>query len=113
MIKWWQLVECIPQMVSFKKMEYEVLYVDDFKDGKTLGETRFGPNQIVLKRSQNDKELVHTYVHEVLHAISEEYKVGLSEKQVLRLEKALTDVIKPDNIFLNKFRSVNAKQRKR
>jgi len=92
-------------------MEYEILYTEDFKDGKTLGETRFDPRQILLKANESDRETFHTYIHELLHAVSEEYKIGLTEGQVRKLEKSLQDWLKPGNIIN---RSINAsKQRKR
>lgn len=111
MINWKNLKNSIPSHIKIKKVEYEILYTDDFKDGKTLGETRLDAKQILLKTNESDKETFHTYVHELLHAVSEEYRVGLTEKQVRALEKSLQDWIKPANI-LN--RSINeTKQRKR
>lgn len=82
-----------------RKSYYEVLYVDAFVQEDVLGETRFDRKQIVLKDNQRPKEKVHTYIHEILHAISEEYDVNLTETQVRALEKALYYVLKSDNIF--------------
>lgn len=78
---------------------YEVVWTHAFKDENTLGETRFDPKQIVIKKDQTDKESVKTYIHECLHAISAEYDVGLTETQVQKLEKALPYLLKPGNIF--------------
>ena len=72
---------------------YEVLWSEDFffdnkEDGrKTYGITRFDPQQIVINKNQPDKEAVLTMVHEWFHAYSEEYSVGLTENQVIAMEK--------------------------
>jgi uncharacterized protein YpuA (DUF1002 family) len=73
--------------------------VDSFVDESVLGETRFDPKQIVIKDGQAPKDKVHTYIHELLHAISEEYEVNLTENQVRALERALYYVLKSDNVF--------------
>lgn len=101
MIRWKDFVQKIPSNVQIsRKGKYEVVWSDTIKnDDDVLGETRFDPKQIVIKTSQSPKEAVHTYVHEILHAISEEYHVGLTETQVRKLEKALHYVLKEGNIF--------------
>lgn len=109
-IKWSYLKSLIPTHVKFKNNEYEICWVDDFKDGKTYGETRFDTHQILLKTNESDKETFHTYIHELLHAVSEEYKIGLTEGQVRKLEKSLQDWLKHGNI-LN--RSVNASNKRK
>ena len=75
------------------KRTYEVVHIEEFK-GQFLGECRFDPPQIVLKKGQTPKEEFSTFIHELCHAISEEYKVGLTEKQVLALEKGLLNFLK-------------------
>lgn len=104
-IKWTILKSLIPNKVQFKKAVYEILYTDNFLDGKTLGETRFNPHQIVLKTNESDKETFHTYIHECLHAASNEYEIGLTEGQVRKLEKSIQDWLKPGNILTETFRS--------
>jgi hypothetical protein len=100
MIKWKSLFKRIPHRVQVgRNTFFEVVWVDDFKDGKTLGETRFDPPQIAIKTGEPQKETVHTYIHELLHSISDTHNVGLSESQVEKLEKALHYVLKPDNVF--------------
>lgn len=71
------------------KRDYEVTFIDNFKDGKQVGECRQEPSQIVVKRGQTPKEEYSTFLHECIHAADYEYEIGLSEKQVLKLEKAL------------------------
>ena len=78
-----------------------MLWINDFhKDEDQLGESRFGAlKQIVINLNQPIKEAVHTYWHEVIHAISAEYDINLTEKQVRKFEKSLKDVISRGNIF--------------
>jgi hypothetical protein len=99
-VNWKALTKLIPHRVQVsRKSFYEICYVDSFVDESVLGETRFDPKQIVIKDGQPPKEKVHTYIHELLHAISEEYEVGLTENQVRSLERALYYVLKSDNVF--------------
>jgi len=90
MINWKKVKQSIPHRIRLKnKVFYEVLYVDDFKDGKTLGETRFNEKQIVLLKNLSPKIMVSTFFHELLHAISFEYNVDLTETQVLNFENSV------------------------
>lgn len=99
MINWKRLVKQIPISVSIAKEKYEIVWIQDFKDGTTLGETRFDPKQIVIKSNESPKLTVHVYIHEVIHAISNEFNIGLTESQVLALEEALSTILKKDNVF--------------
>ena len=100
MVNWKALTKLIPHRVQVtRKSFYEICYVDSFVDENVLGETRFDRKQIVIKDDQHPKEKVHTYIHELLHAISAEYEVNLTENQVRALEKALYYVLKSDNVF--------------
>lgn len=101
MINWLKYYNKIPSRIKIGTASYNVLWVDEFpKDKRQLGETSFiGEKQIVIKLGQSHKEAVHTYWHEILHAISEEFDAGLSEKQVQRLEKSLSSILKNGNLF--------------
>ena len=100
MINWKSLTKRIPHRVQVtRKSFYEICYVDTFVDKDVLGETRFDRKQIAIKDEQPPKEKVHTYLHELLHAISEEYDVGLTENQVRSLEKAIYYMLKSGNVF--------------
>jgi hypothetical protein len=105
MVNWKDLLNRIPHTVhTGYKHRFEIVWVDDFPDGKTAGETRFDPLQIAIKKGQSDKEAVLTYLHEVLHAVSHTHDIGLTETQVRKLEKALTPLLKDDNVFTKKKR---------
>jgi len=98
-ISWKSLLTKIPAKVKFGKSTYEVLWVDAFPNEKTLGETRFDVKQIVLKKDDSAKETIHTYLHECIHALEFEYDAGLTESQVVALEKGIKDILKKGNIF--------------
>ena len=77
-----------------KKGNYEVVYVNDFIDGNTLGETTFDKKQIRIKNNLTEKQTVLVFFHEVFHALSAEFNINLTENQVLALEKASPNLIK-------------------
>lgn len=112
-MNWKSLKNRIPHFVQMGKSTYEVLYIDEFKDGKTLGETRFDPKQIVIKNGLTPKMTVITFLHECFHSASEEFGIGLTENQVLSLEKSLYFWLKPGNIFKAKTSSPRKKARKK
>lgn len=87
-VNWKKLKNSIPPSFKIKGKTWEVLWVDDFADGKTWGETRFDKKQVVIKNGLSPKLTVHTFIHELFHVISDETKANLTEKQVLALEKA-------------------------
>lgn len=100
MISWKSLVKRIPlQIKTSKKDVYDIVFVKDFLDGNTLGETRFHTKQIALLLGQSPKQTIHTYLHEILHAISDTYDAKLTETQILALEKAIDFVLRKNNIF--------------
>lgn len=100
MIDWAKYFKRIPVSVQLtKKVKYDVLWTRPDPSLDHIGRTHTDSKQIIVDNTLKPKLAVHTYIHELIHAISEEYKVGLSEKQVLALEKALYFVLKPVNVF--------------
>lgn len=81
-------------------MAYDVLrFQSNELDGRC---DRFpdGTRQILLADRLSAKELEITLFHELCHAISFEYEVNLTEKQVLKLEKALPALIRLNKDWL-------------
>lgn len=100
MINWKKLKNQIPSRVQITRNKYyEVVWVDSFPDGNTLGETRYNSKQIAIKKGLGNKLTVITYLHEVLHAVSGANDANLTEKQVEALEKSFYYLLKCDNIF--------------
>lgn len=100
MVNWKALYKRIPIAIQLtKRVKYDVTWTRPDPSLDHIGITHLEAKHIVLNLELKAKEAVHTYLHEVLHAISQEYEVNLSEKQVLALEKALYFVLKPNNLF--------------
>lgn len=77
------------------RRDYEVTYIDTFKnDPEQLGECRLEPPQIVIKTEQPPGEKFSTFIHETIHALDFEDKIGLTEKQVLKLERGIFRMLK-------------------
>lgn len=100
MVNWKKTKKKIPNRVQFSKNGfYEVVWVDDFPGGNTVGETRFDRKQIAIKKDLSDRLTVITYLHECLHALSHETDAELTESQILNLEKVFYYLLKKNNIF--------------
>lgn len=81
------------------KRDYEVTYINNFKDPKQLGECRLEPPQIVIKADLPPKEKFSTFIHELIHAISFEEDINLTETQVLKLERGLLRVLRLNKLI--------------
>lgn len=100
MVNWKKMVKKIPSKVQIARNKtYEIVWIDSFADQITLGETRFDKNQIVIKSNLPPKTTIVTYLHEVIHAVSAEHDVELTENQVLALESSFYYLLKNDNVF--------------
>ena len=100
MVNWKNLVKKIPNKVQLSKRgEYEIVWVDSFKQDDVVGETRFDRKQIAIKKKMSPKNTVITYLHEVAHGLSAEHDMQLTENQILALEKGLYYLLKDGNLF--------------
>jgi hypothetical protein len=100
MLNWKRMTKRIPSKVQLtKQASYEIVWVDSFNNEDILGETRFGKSQIAIKKGMSPKLTVTTYLHEVLHGISAEHGIDLTEKQVLAFESAFYYLLKNNNVF--------------
>lgn len=100
MVNWKKLLKRIPNKVQLSKNgEYEVVWVDSFKDEDVVGETRFDRKQIAIKKKMSPRNTIITYLHEVAHGLSAEHEIEMTETQILALEKGLYYLIKDGNIF--------------
>lgn len=100
-MNWSYYYKRIPATVTIGKSLYRIFWVDEYpKDDRQVGETNFnGEKFISIKIHQSKKEAVSTYWHEILHAISNEWNVNLTEKQVIELENCLPFILKKGNMF--------------
>lgn len=100
MIDWKSYFKRIPISIQLsRKVKYDVTWTRPDPSLDHIGRTHTDTKQIVVSLDLKPRMAVHTYIHEFLHAVSEEYEANLTEKQVLALEKALYFVLKPGNLF--------------
>jgi hypothetical protein len=104
-VNWKKLVKQIPSRVQIApKVYYDVVWSKDLVDTKgnyLYGITDLTNRIITIRMDMSPKLTVETYFHELLHCYSEEFKINLTETQVLRLEHILPYVLKKDNLFKN------------
>lgn len=76
------------------KVSYEVIYCDDLgKD--TLAECRSAPlKQIALRNNLSNKELIKSFLHEVLHCIEFEYNISIPHKTIHDMEEGIYKILK-------------------
>ena len=85
-----------------RTVSYEIVYIEEFPaDNKQVGECRTSDNikQLVIKKNESTTETMSTIVHEMLHSLDAENDIGLTEKQVYGLEKAIMKFFKLNNLF--------------
>lgn len=99
MIKWQKLVKQIPYKVDLGVV-YEILWADEIVGEVHRGETRLAYKQIVIAKNMTARLTVETYLHEVLHGLSNEYDLQLTETQICSIEKCIYKILKPNNLFI-------------
>ena len=68
---------------------YEITEVDDaFREG-TYGTIVYNTNQIIVSSNLVESQKEETLLHEFLHAINTQYKIGLNDSQIERLAEGL------------------------
>lgn len=89
-MNWKKKVAEIPARAQIApKVFYEITWQKEIVDtkGKHLyGLTDLDNKIITIKMDMSPKLTVETYMHEIFHAFSEEFQLGLTENQVLGLE---------------------------
>lgn len=83
------MYEIPPRIRITSKVTYEVRWTDEFKDPDQLGECCPSTKQIVIKTGLKKRKAFYVFLHEVLHAISLEHELELTEAQVEGLELGL------------------------
>ena len=102
-INWKKTVKEIPSKVQVaSKVFYDVTWqkeIVDTKGNHLYGFTDLINKIITIQLDLPPKLTVETYTHELAHAVSEEFKIGLTENQVLAMEKAMPYLLKKNNVF--------------
>lgn len=102
-VNWKKKVTQIPSKVQIApKLFYDIVWQKELVNAsghKLCGLTDFTNKLITIQMDMPAKLTIETYLHEVTHAMSEEYELGLTENQVLKIEHALPYVLKKNNLF--------------
>lgn len=100
-MNWKSLVKRLPHKPQVTaKVCYGVLSTPSIVGGPDCyGVMRPDLKQITPLEGMTPKNKTLTYLHEVTHAFSEEYDLGLTETQVRKIEKALYYILKEGNIL--------------
>lgn len=102
-ISWAKLKKQIPSRIMIaRKKWYDVVWSTNLTNyqGKQLyGATSQDPPVITIQTGMSPKLTVITYLHELAHALSFEYDLDLTEKQIQKLEKSFYYLLKDKNIF--------------
>ena len=75
-----------------KRSTYTIVWVDGFADPKDDAWCVYKKNQIIIRKGMPPRQLLFTFIHELLHAVQYEYDVGMTERQVDKLETAIGKV---------------------
>jgi len=70
------------------KSEYWISFCE-IDEPATWGLCDYNDKKISIRHDLSAKNLLKTFIHELLHALSDEHHVKLTESQVLRLEQAI------------------------
>lgn len=101
LVNWKNLRNRVPHKVQISRdVFYDVLWQDKVAEGFLYGQTDYEKRQIILETGMSNKQTVCTFLHELAHAVSGVYDVGLTETQVQALEKSIYYLLKDGNVFL-------------
>ena len=93
----------IPDNIRVNGTDYLIDLVEDVKDdihgADYIARVLFKENKIRILNSYKIERKFRALLHEVIHIIDEDIKVGLEEEQICRLEAGLYQVLR-DNDFL-------------
>ena len=83
----------IPPFIKIKGKRVEILWSDDLDPNGadnlgriTHGEWRPNESQIVLRKGKSESETLKTFIHEILHGISDTYDPNLTHASINKYE---------------------------
>ena len=92
----------IPEEVKIGPFTYKVRLVDivNRERPELIGEVSHDTNkEIRLQKALDQDKLESVFIHELLHCMDVFMRLGLTEKQVERLEGAIYMVLKQNNLL--------------
>ena len=94
----------IPKKVKVNGIYFKIEFVkealDDINDHATyIGRVLFKEHKILLLNSYTPERQFRTLLHEIIHIIDDDIKIGLEEDDICRLEVGLYQVLKDNFDF--------------
>lgn len=99
----------LPKKVKIGWKEYKILEQppdEALIDGGTIcyGQVFYDRQEIYINKNYRKKHRKATLLHEIIHAIDEQYSTDLKEEQVVSLTHGLMSVLKDNPALLRKER---------
>jgi hypothetical protein len=97
----------IPSKVRIGAQAFDVVFTDNCDDAQNLGVTKAHLNRMEIARKADGERipegsLTDTFMHEIIHAISITYGLGLKERQVAGLAGGMLAVIRNNGLDFRK-----------
>ena len=93
----------IPEGIVIQHTIYSVDWDDEMDD---YGRVNYGQRGIILNENLHTEEAKRTFMHEILHIISEQAGHKLSEGELDALSHGLIDVIRGNDWFPDFFKEI-------
>lgn len=94
--------------IVVSSITYSVRTVKDLYVGSMLchGLINFKPNEILINADVPEEDQAEALLHETLHAISDQFHLGMGEELVTRLSSGLYDTIRRNPLLRNRLLNV-------
>lgn len=94
----------IPDKIKIGGIEWKVELVkealDDINESATyVGRAVFKENKILLLNSYPVEKQFRTLLHEIIHVLDDDLKIGFEENAICRLEAGLYQVLKDNRLL--------------
>lgn len=94
-----------PKFINIRGESWEIRFfknkIDNWEDGEdedeidgTLGLCHFEDKIIYIKLGQDRENTFKTFVHEVLHAVEDEYCLQIPHRIIYKFEEVVSDLLK-------------------
>lgn len=93
----------IPNEIKIGGIEYKVELIDenidDIHNAEFIGRVLFKEQKIKILNSYPVEKKFKTLLHEIIHILSEDLKIGIEEENICRLEAGLFQVLKDNKLL--------------
>ena len=94
----------IPKEIRVGGIDYKIEHVKESLDGINseavyAGRVMFKEHKILLLDSYPSEKQFKTLLHEIIHIIDEDLKIGIDEENICRLETGLYQVLKDNKLL--------------